>query len=151
MNAIALGEGRAHKILNAWAKATTSKDVEKVIRSVAVREGEHALAFEKRMWELGYGLREREDPNFKKALKIAKSDISDRKKFEKLSLGGANSNGDGTDFLGGIFADKNIDIETGALFGRYISEERDSGRLLSGCYKALKADNKKQKKAKKKK
>ena len=36
-----------------------------------------------------------------------------------------------------MFDDKSIDIQTGALLGRYIAEERDSGRLLTSCYRQL--------------
>ena len=36
-----------------------------------------------------------------------------------------------------MFADKTIDIQTGALLGRYIAEERDSGRMLRACYEQL--------------
>ena len=39
-----------------------------------------------------------------------------------------------------MFDDKTIDIQTGALLGRYIAEERDSGRLFRGCYQQLCAE-----------
>ncbi|MBV9253806.1 MAG: hypothetical protein JO054_06220 [Actinobacteria bacterium] len=38
-----------------------------------------------------------------------------------------------------MFTDHSIDIRTGELLGRYIAEERDSGRILKSCYEALKA------------
>jgi hypothetical protein len=37
-----------------------------------------------------------------------------------------------------MFEDTTIDIQTGALLGRYIAEERDSGRRLRACHQALK-------------
>jgi hypothetical protein len=37
-----------------------------------------------------------------------------------------------------MFNDTNIDIQTGQLLGRYIAEERDSGRQLRQCYNLLK-------------
>ena len=37
-------------------------------------------------------------------------------------------------------ADSSIDIQTGALLGRYIAEERDSGRLFQACYAQLCAE-----------
>ncbi len=38
-----------------------------------------------------------------------------------------------------MFEDTSIDIQTGELLGRYIAEERDSGRLLRACYEQLRA------------
>ena len=37
-----------------------------------------------------------------------------------------------------MFNDTTIDITTGQLLGRYIAEERDSGRKLRECYGLLK-------------
>ena len=37
-----------------------------------------------------------------------------------------------------ILADTTIDPQTGALLGRFIAEERDTGRRLKACYQALK-------------
>ena len=37
----------------------------------------------------------------------------------------------------GFFNDTSIDPETGALLGRYIAEERDSGRRLQAAYSAV--------------
>ena len=39
-----------------------------------------------------------------------------------------------------MFNDATIDIQTGALLGRYISEERDSTRMFQGCYQQLCAE-----------
>lgn len=136
LNAIALGEGRAHRYLRAWAEKTDDPEVEQVLQTVAIREGEHALAFEKRLCELGYSLRERPDPGFEKTLALVNSDRSDLEKFEELGF--ARSESDADDLFSGIFKDKTIDIQTGELLGRYIAEERDSGRLLRGCYEELK-------------
>ena len=36
-----------------------------------------------------------------------------------------------------MFENKDLDPVTGGLLGRYIAEERDTGRLLTGCYGAL--------------
>lgn len=136
LNAIALGEGNAHKYLRAWAEKTPRPDVRNVIQTVAIREGEHALAFEKRLCELGFSLRPKEDPNFAKTMEIASSDRSDLEKFEALGLG--NSQDDAPDIFTRMFEDTTIDVQTGELLGRYIAEERDSGRLLRACYQALK-------------
>ena len=135
LNAISLGEGNAHRYLRAWAEKTSDAEVRDVIQTVAIREGEHALAFEKRLCELGYSLREKPDPGFDRAMEVATSDRSDLEKFEALGLGGG---GGGDDPFGRMFEDTTIDIQTGELLGRYIAEERDSGRRLRACYQVLK-------------
>jgi hypothetical protein len=40
---------------------------------------------------------------------------------------------DRPDIFDNFFRDHSIDIQTGALLGRYIAEERDTLRLLQGC------------------
>ncbi len=62
--------------------------------------------------------------------------LTDREKFEKLGL---EREVDPTkpDIFSRFFDDTTIDIQTGALLGRYIAEERDSGRMLRGCYDQL--------------
>jgi hypothetical protein len=41
LNAIAVAEAQAHEYLHAWADATPSEAVRKVLLTVAAREGEH--------------------------------------------------------------------------------------------------------------
>ena len=137
LNAIAVAEGEAEDYLNCWAETTDREDVRQVIHTVALREGEHAKAFEKRIGELGFQLKTRQADQERAAI-AASNELSDREKFEKLGLG--DDPGDGPDIFAGRFADTTIDIQTGALLGRYIAEERDSGRLLRGCYQALCAE-----------
>ena len=43
------------------------------------------------------------------------------------------------DIFDKFFNDHTIDIRTGELLGRYIAEERDTGRLLRSCYEQLQA------------
>ncbi len=136
LNNIALGEGRASRYLRAWAEKTDDLDVRQVLETVAIREGEHSLAFEKRLCELGFSLLEKPDPKFEKTLDLVTSDKSDLEKFEGLGIG--KERADGEDLFSGLFKDETIDIQTGELLGRYIAEERDSGRLLRGCYEELK-------------
>ena len=136
LNNIALGEGRAYRYLRAWAEKTDDPDVRQVLETVAIREGEHSLAFEKRLCELGFALLEKPDPTFEKTLDLVTSQKSDLEKFEGLGIG--RDRGDGEDPFSGLFKDETIDIQTGELLGRYIAEERDSGRLLRGCYQVLK-------------
>ena len=139
LNAIAIGESRAHAYLNAWIQVTDDPDVCATLITVAAREGEHGMSFAKRINELGYQVREKEDPEFAKRMAVASSTTrTDLEKMEKLGLGRLDS-GDKPDFFDDIFKDHSIDIHTGELLGRYIAEERDSGRLLKCCYEELKA------------
>lgn len=135
LNAIAVGEGRAHTYLRAWVETTSNPEVKRAIETVAIREGEHALAFEKRICELGFSLRRREDDDLAKTLALVKSGLSDLEKFEKLGLG--TREGGGADPFLKMFEDTSIDVQTGELLGRYIAEERDSGRVLRACYEQL--------------
>ncbi|MEO5900059.1 MAG: hypothetical protein ABIR68_07990, partial [Ilumatobacteraceae bacterium] len=64
---------------------------------------------------------------------IAKSKkLTDREKFDKLGFGAPRP-----DPFGSFFADTTIDIETGTLLGRFVSEERDTARRLDACYATL--------------
>lgn len=137
LNTISNAERRGYELLSAWADATTNQEVAGLLRVVAIREAEHAWAFEKRLCELGHSLIEKKDPNFKKTMKLVRSDASDVEKFEKLKIGQPR-NDDDPDRLLELLADKSIDPQTGALLGRFITEERDSGRLLEqACELAL--------------
>jgi hypothetical protein len=109
-----------------------------VLRTVAAREGEHGMAFAKRISELGYQVREKDEPRHEKALAIAGSDCSDLEKMEALGLDRLDTGGE-PDIFDGFFTDHSIDIRTGELLGRYIAEERDSARLLRRCYEQLDA------------
>lgn len=141
LNAIALGEGEAECYLNAWAAVTPDDGVRDVLTTVAIREGEHAKAFTKRLCELGYRVLARDNGGTEERMAIAGSlEISDREKFERLQRDATKGEPD-TDVFTGMFNDKTIDIQTGALLGRYIAEERDSGRLLRSCYGELCAAN----------
>jgi rubrerythrin len=134
LNAIALAEGRAHQYLSCWAAKTPDADVKQVIATVAIREGEHSHAFTKRLCELGYGVQDRPDPSFEKNMAIANADCSDLEKFEALGYREGERAGDP---FKSFFDDESIDVQTGELLGRYIAEERDSGRRLRACYSVL--------------
>jgi rubrerythrin len=139
LNAIAIAEGRAHAYLTAWADTTKSADVRAVLLRIAAREGEHAMSFSRRINELGYEVRpsEHDDGDGDKAIAVVTSDCSDLEKLEALKLHKLDS-GDKPDIFDGFFKDHTIDIVTGALLGRYIAEERDSGRLFRECHALLK-------------
>lgn len=140
LNAIAVAEAQAECYLDAWAEATSRDDVRQVLVTVARREGEHAKSFAKRLCELGYGVVTRSDGSDAERLAAVRSTtMSDKEKFECLGLGRAVEPGT-KDVFASMFDDQSIDIATGTLLGRYIAEERDSGRLLRACYEQLCAE-----------
>lgn len=139
LNAIANGERQGYEYLNAWYERATDPDVKATLRTVATREHEHSLAFTKRIDELGFELMPGDPLDFTKQMEIVTSDCSDYEKAEALGLFERKVDTDEPDIFAGLFNDKTIDIQTGALLGRYIAEERDSGRMIAACAQALKA------------
>jgi rubrerythrin len=137
LNAIACAETNAHEYLTAWAAVTSDPDVRKVLTIVATREGEHGMAFAKRIHELGFEVRMNEDPKHAERMEIACSDRGDLDKLEALGILDVFTSDDKPDIFDGFFKDHSIDIATGGLLGRYIAEERDTGRLLKGCRATL--------------
>jgi hypothetical protein len=135
LNAIALAESRAHCYFEAWIAVTPDPAVKEVLQTVSWREGEHGMAFAKRINELGYQLREKEDRGGDKAMAVASSDMRDIDKFRELRLQRIGDEILG--FFDNVFADHTIDVQTGMLLGRYIAEEHDTARLLRQCYEAL--------------
>ena len=108
------------------------------------------LSLKQALDELGFGLVDRPDPKHEKRMKIAASTkLSDREKFDKLGLGRAPTNGT-SDIFDRFFENKDIDPQTGGLLGRYVAEERDTGRKFAACYAALTAPTSKKKSAPKK-
>jgi len=133
LNGISCAETRAFQYLSAWAEVTTDPDVRAVLHTVAAREGEHGMAFAKRLNELGFELQTTDDPKFAERMEIAGSDRSDLEKAELLGVLDFATAPDVPDVFDSFFRDHTIDIQTGQLLGRYIAEERDTIRLLQGC------------------
>ena len=140
LNAIYMGEQRGYEYLSAWADVTPDPDVRAVLRKIALREGEHALAFAKRIDELGFEARD-DGPSaeFHRKLAIVTSDASELEKMDTLGYNFSEppKPSDEGDRLVNLFRDTTIDIQTGELLGRYIAEERDTGRLFRSCYDIL--------------
>ena len=140
LNAIAVGERGGEELFEAWAAATPSDDVRCVLQTVALREGEHARAFAKRIDELGYGVLPKDDPDLAGRVAIASSaSMSDCEKFERLGF--SKEPKAGPDFFAKFFEDTSMDIPTTELMGRYVAEERDTGRRLRACYAQLSSAN----------
>ena len=139
LNAIANAERQGYEYLNAWYERATDPAVKATLRTVANREHEHSLAFTKRIDELGFELEPGDVLDFTKQLEIVTSDCSDYEKAEALGLFERKVDTGERDIFAGLFDDQTIDIQTGALLGRYIAEERDSGRMIAACAQALRA------------
>ncbi len=136
LNAVSLAESAAHCYLTEWAGVTKDPDFRAVLLTIAAREGEHAMSFAKRINELGYELRQKPDASLDKKLEIVRSNCSDLEKMEALGLAGLDTT-DQPDIFDNFFHDHSIDIRTGELLGRYIAEERDTGRLFRQCHQCL--------------
>jgi hypothetical protein len=134
LNAIAVAELRGSQNLTAWADVCTDPDVEQAIRKVAVREGEHSFTFARRVVELGYRVRHRENTEDEdRRFKISgATDMTDLEKF--VALGYENDPDLDLEYMNAYFTDTTIDPVTGALLGRFICEERDSVRVLRQAY-----------------
>jgi len=145
LNAVSLAETAAHEYLTAWAAVTPHEGVKATLLTVAAREGEHGMSFAKRINELGYNLRPGpDDPKRAERLAVACStEISDYDKMHALGVVrlAEDAAKSGPDVFDEFFSDHSIDVQTGALLGRYIAEERDSGRRLRACYLAVKAEH----------
>ena len=97
------------------------------------------LGLRKRLGELGYPLEPAKSKGANDIVKLAGSRSADTKKFHALGIGvkqSSNSDNQG-DRLLGLLSDTTIDSKTGELLGRFICEERDSGRLLTDAYKSM--------------
>lgn len=142
LNSIAVNECKGEQLLGAWADTTSDEQLKAALRFVAIREGEHAWAFTKRMCELGHAVNEETAyqvfRDFDGLLACVRSNLSDAEKIARLR---GNDNGQKRDEskkrrdpFTGFFNDTTIDPATGALLGRYIAEERDSARRLEAEY-----------------
>jgi hypothetical protein len=137
LNRISVGESEAECLLDCWASTTPNPAVRKILTTIALREGEHGKAFAKRICELGYSVTPADTGDSAGRMAIAASrDLTDREKFEKLDVTSFFA-ADAPDVFTPMWADTSIDVQTGALLGRYIAEERDSVRMLEGCYNEL--------------
>lgn len=141
LNTIANAERGGYELFKAWSGSTKDQELQVTLDMVAVREMEHSWAFEKRLNELGFALQSAStNKQLNKQVRFLKSSASDEDKFASLGVGAEKAKGstsEDSDGLLQILADKSIDPQTGALMGRFISEERDSGRQLIKAHKAM--------------
>jgi hypothetical protein len=132
LNAIALLEKRAYEFYLAWADSTCDPELESVMRQVALREIEHAYAFQKRISELGYDYQDGPHPQADAWLALFRSNATDLEKFR--GFGFKDLDRLPQDDFADLFKDTTLDRETGALLGRYIAEERDSANMFLRVY-----------------
>ena len=138
LNSIANGERGGYKLFDAWRNSTKDEALRPILDMVAVREMEHSWAFEKRLSELGFGLRPATNKALNKQVNLLKSKAPDKEKFASFGYGvDSSSERQSEDGLLQILADKSIDPQTGELMGRFISEERDTGRQLAKAFRAM--------------
>lgn len=137
LNEIAEAERRGFRSFTAWADRCLDADLEPVLRLVAAREGEHAATFSRRVVELGFRVRPRPDTEEEaRRIEAAGSGLDDLSTFDALGYSKRESGG-APDVFDGFFKDRTIDPATGALLGRFIAEERDSGRILRAAREEL--------------
>ncbi len=137
---IANAECNAEVYLSAWAETTPRADVRQIITTIALREGEHSKAFQKRICELGHDVSMVCTERTNELVAIARdTSLTDLDKFQRMGLG-APPDLTKPDRWATYFDDQNIDINTGELLGRFVSEERDSVRLLADCLCALSSE-----------
>lgn len=137
LNAVAVAERQAAEYLHCWAETTKDAGVRKTLQTIALREAEHGMAFAKRIDELGFAVIDKPDPTQSGKMKTAQSKkLTDREKFEMFRLGESPQNGK-RDVFDNFLENKDLDPVTGGLLGRYVAEERDSGRLFAACYASL--------------
>jgi len=139
LEAIANAERQGHAYYQAWYDHATDPDLKETMRIVATRELEHSLAFTKRIDELGFECQPAEILDYTKQIEIVTSDCSDYGKVQALELTdlAAKVADLENDPFRRLFNDLTIEVQTGALLGRYIAEERDSARMLAACATAM--------------
>ena len=138
LNVVAVTEWQAHQYLGKWLETTIDPVVQATLRVVVPREGEHGMAFAKRISELGFEVDDTAGYDVQAKIDFAASDASDLEKMERYGIYKYYVP-DGPDVFDDWFKDHSIDIATAELMGRHIAEERDSLRLISECHDHLKA------------
>jgi Mn-containing catalase len=136
LRVVAITEWQAYRYLGKWLETTSDPEVQATLSTVVPREGEHAMAFAKRISELGYTVDLSESEELDAKIAVAGSSRSDLEKMEEFAIYQYYV-ADGPDVFDDWFKDHSIDITTAGLLGRHIAEERDSLRRISECRQAL--------------
>src|SRR5215472_13139436 len=137
LNAISLGETQAGVYLRAWADATQDEELASTLRLVAARETSHGEVFCRRLCELGYGLRQKHDPDAAERIaRYANPKISD---LDKIGRSRNEVDRDPFAEIEQKMEEGFYDPMTCNLLGWYICEERDSQRRLRDAYARVRA------------
>jgi hypothetical protein len=135
LNAISLVESHAGIYLEAWANATCDEDLACTLRLVAARERSHGAVFCRRLYELGYELREKHDPEAAPRIaRYANPKISDLEK-----IGKRREEKDTFAEIEQKMKEGFYDPMTCNLLSWYICEERDSAERLRAAYDCVRA------------
>lgn len=136
LNAVALAEADAGRYLKAWAEATPDPDLRCTLELVAARETSHAELMCRRIRELGFELRVKDDPEAEARFRCyASPDVPDIEKVGERRAGGADPFANIEQQLAqGLY-----DPLTALLMRWYVAEERDSSGLLEGAYDKVRA------------
>jgi hypothetical protein len=135
LNALSLAESEAGVYLKAWADATSDEDLACALRFVAARETSHGDIFCRRISELGFELMQKPNPGAAERLaKYANPKVSDLEK-----IGPEREEKDPFLDIERQIEDGIFDPLTCNLLVWYISEERDSGKVLREAYAPIRA------------
>jgi hypothetical protein len=143
LNLLSLAETTAAEWFTAWAGVTSHSEVRSLLEVVAEREAEHGRAFAKRISDLGFELTRPDAETVatnQRFLDIACSEQSDLQKFEAFGFTTAGHPDQSDVYDGLLDKDRTVDPETGALLGRYVAEDRDSGRMVRAQYERMTAE-----------
>jgi hypothetical protein len=135
LNAISLAESHAGVYLEAWANATCDEELACTLRLVAAREKSHGEVFCRRLCELGYELRHKQEPEAAARIaRYANPKISDLEKIGKRRDEDNTFSEIETRMAEGFY-----DPMTCNLLGWYICEERDSAKRLRAAFDCVRA------------
>ena len=133
LNAIAVGERGGEELFEAWACGDAERRRPRRAADGRPARGRARLAFAKRINELGYSVHPQGGPEAGRPRRPRRAHRP--RPIARSSSGSASASAPGdTDIFGKFFDDMTMDVQTGALMGRYVAEERDTGRQLRACY-----------------
>jgi rubrerythrin len=131
LNTIAIAEADAGRYLRAWAGVTPNADLRYVLELIAARETSHGEVFCRRIHELGFELRTKDDPTAEeRCRRYGSPNVSDVEKIGDLPALGS----DPFASIEQQLAEGLYDPLTALLMRWYVAEERDSGNRLREAF-----------------
>lgn len=139
---LAKAEAGGEKFYKAWADTCQDPELIPCLRRVEMREREHSIAFRKRVQELSGadpypdGVPPQKEDEGRMAIAL-NTTMTDKEKFEKLKATKPPRN-DKKDVFCDMFTDeKDHDLASAIVLGRFIAEERASGWDSAEAYAKL--------------